>query len=89
MIHEQFAALAPGQYSAVFQDEEGFHIIYYVGDEPSGEIALPELSEDISTMLLYEKQNSEWSACVEEWMKDKSVTIESATLEDLGISYTA
>lgn len=87
LIHEQFSALAPGQYSAVFSDEEGYHIIYYVADEASGEIELSALKDDISAMLLSEKQSSEWNSCITEWMQDKSVSVESDTLGELGISY--
>jgi len=86
-IHEQFALLEPGQYSEIFQDEDGYHIIYYVADEVSGNVPLEEISEAIHAMLLYEKQNDEWNSCLEAWLQDKSVVLESETLSELGISY--
>ncbi|MBR0026152.1 MAG: SurA N-terminal domain-containing protein [Clostridia bacterium] len=88
-IHEQFAQLEPGQYSAIFRDEDGYHIIYYAADVASGNVALDEIREAISSMLLYEKQNDEWSSCVAAWLQDGSVVIESETLAELGISYGA
>ena len=85
-IVEQFKLLQPGQYSAVFQDDEGLHIIYYVGDVQEGPVALETVKEDIREFLLSDKQSTEWNASVKAWMDDSSVTIYEQRLADLGIT---
>lgn len=88
-ILEEFDKLSIGQYSSYFQDDDGFHILYYVDDMKAGTVAYDTVKEAIRAYLLIEKQETEWQACIEEWAADKSVTIYSDRFEGLGIDLSA
>lgn len=85
-IHEQFKNLTVGQYSEAFKDDDGYHIICYVSDVAQGATPLDQVKTAIHDYLLTQKQDEEWSACIEEWSADGSVVIDYARLEKLGIS---
>ena len=70
-----FMGLTAGTYSGVFMDGDGYHIIYYVGDETPGLRPMEEVNEGIKTVLLGMKQDTEWETLVEAWKADSSVVI--------------
>lgn len=82
-VKTAFSTLQVGQYSEVIQDSEGCHILYYLSDEVPGEVALADVKEAATALLLADLQEQEWSAMLETWKNDGSVEIN----EDLVHSY--
>lgn len=81
-VKAAFKNLKKGEYSPVFEDEDGFHIIYYLADEPSGERSLDELKPFIEEELLTSLKTTEWDALVEAWTQDAEfVTIDQELLD--------
>ncbi len=74
-LKEQFAKLSIGGYSEVFLDDDGYHIISYVKDEPSGNADLSTVKDSISEMLLDELKAEEWNSILETWRNDGTVTL--------------
>ena len=72
---EEFRKLSIGQYSGAFADEEGYHILYYLADEPAGTIDLADIEEAIRAYLLEDAHTEEWAALVEAWKNDGTVTL--------------
>lgn len=72
-VKAYFAELQVGEYSPIFRDDDGYHILYYLCDEPSGEIALETLSDVLEALLLSDLQDEEWTALVEAWLYDENV----------------
>lgn len=78
------ALTTKGSYTNVIQDETGFHILQYVGDEPVVERTLAEFQEAMHEKALSNKQSSEWNTLLEEWIRDESVvTRYPAVLESI------
>lgn len=67
------ALTTKGSYTNVIQDETGFHILQYVGDEPVAEHTLAEFQEAMHERALTNKQSGEWNTLLEEWIRDESV----------------
>lgn len=82
-IKAEFATLKIGEYSKVVQDDEGCHILYYLGDEPAGNAELETVKEAIRQQLLLEAQDEEWLALVEAWKNDGSVVLEHDLIHSL------
>lgn len=72
---EEFRKLSIGQYSGAFADEAGYHILYYLADEPAGTIDLADIEEAIRAYLLEDAHTEEWAALVEAWKNDGTVTL--------------
>ncbi|NLB61717.1 MAG: hypothetical protein GX802_04755 [Clostridiales bacterium] len=87
MAKSEFAKLKKGEYSKVFKDDDGYHIIYYLGDEKAGEIALKDISDTIMKHLLPTLKDEHYNAKVEEWMKDneKIMVINNELIEKVGV----
>ncbi len=64
---------APGSYSEIIIDDEGYHIIQLVGTEPSGDRKLADYQEQFKETVLTAKQDEEWYTMVDEWTKDTTV----------------
>ncbi|OQB24246.1 MAG: peptidylprolyl isomerase [Firmicutes bacterium ADurb.Bin182] len=79
-----YKALTPGSYSPIFMDEDGYHIIYFVAEEPEGSVPFKDLKDQIAELLLADKQIDEWEALMSEWTKDKSVTVYSEKIRGVG-----
>ena len=75
IVKEQFGKLSIGQYSEAFADEDGYHIIFYLADEPAGTVELAGIEEGIRAYLLEDIRSEEWTALVDEWMNDGTVTL--------------
>lgn len=81
-VKAEFAKLKIGEYSPVFEDEDGFHIIFYLKDEPVGVRDISELKSFIEDELLATGKTEEWDALVKEWVKDTEfVTINQEILD--------
>lgn len=79
-----YKALTPGSYSPIFKDEEGYHIIYFVAEEPKGAISFENVKDDIVNMLLSDKQAMEWETLMAEWTADESVTVYKEKIREIG-----
>jgi len=82
-VKAEFATLKIGEYSKVVQDDEGCHILYYLGDEPAGNAELDTVKDAIRQQLLFEAQDEEWIALVEAWKNDGSVKLDHDLIHSL------
>ncbi len=81
-VKEAFKNLKKGEYSPVFEDEDGFHIIYYLADEASGTRDISELKSFIEEEALATLKTDEWDALVKAWTADAEfVTINQEILD--------
>ena len=64
---------AAGSYSEIIIDDEGYHIVQFVGAEPSGDRKLADYQEQFKESVLSAKQEDEWYTMVEEWAKDTTI----------------
>lgn len=80
----EFKKLKVGEYSPVFLDDDGYHILYYVGDEKAGERPLADIQDAVKASLLEEARNNEWQAILGEWMQDESVTVNEEVINTVG-----
>ena len=83
-VKEQFGKLSIGGYSEVFLDDDGYHIISYVKDEPSGNAELSAVKDSISEMLLDELKTEEWNSILETWRNDGTVTLFTDVFRAIG-----
>ncbi len=83
-VKEAFATLSLGQYSEVFADTNGVHIIYYVSDEEAGSKGLDQVHDAIAASLNEDKKEEVWNDLVEEWLNDGSVELITETYRQLG-----
>ena len=83
-VKAEFKKLNVGEFSNVFEDEDGYHIIYYLRDEPAGIRDLEDMRSFIETELLTEIQNSEWNALIDAWVADTEfVNIDQELLDSV------
>ncbi|MCE5236133.1 MAG: peptidyl-prolyl cis-trans isomerase [Clostridiaceae bacterium] len=75
-VIEAFKGLAAGGYSAVFEDDDGYHILCYVGDETPGIRPFDEVKEEIRPTVLEDKKDEEWNTLLEAWKADDSVVFD-------------
>ncbi len=62
-----------GSYTQIIEDDEGFHILQYVGDEAAGAKAFDEFKDALHEIVLTNKQTEEWNATLDAWLADTSV----------------
>lgn len=83
-IKAEFAKLALGQYSPVFEDSDGMHIIYYLSDEKPGTKDVDEVHDAIATSLTQFKRDEYWGTLIDEWKNDGSVELMTDIYRQLG-----
>lgn len=74
------ALTTEGSYTGVIKDDSGFHILQYVSGEPAGERSFEEVKQSIHDETLVAKQDDEWTAMVDEWIKDTTVVTRNPDL---------
>lgn len=74
-VKDAFARIKQGEYTEAVQDDEGVHILYYLSDEPAGEVGLESVRDKIDELLLVEVQEDEWNQVLETWKNDESVSL--------------
>lgn len=84
-VKSRFSKLTKGEYSGIFMDGGSFRIIYYLGDEPSGEIPLEALYEDIKAVCGSGVQNTLWQGLLDEWKKDPALIINEELIRTVGL----
>ncbi|MDD4076301.1 MAG: SurA N-terminal domain-containing protein [Eubacteriales bacterium] len=80
----EFKKLKVGEYSPIFLDDDGYHILYYVGDEEAGERPLADVQEAVKAHLMEDKRYESWQTILAEWMKDESVTVNDDVINTVG-----
>lgn len=82
----EFAKLKKGEYSKIFMDDDGYHIIFYLADETPGKLKLDDVSDIIIAYLLPKQQDEFYNKQVEEWMKDedKIIQINNELIDKIG-----
>ncbi|HWQ58467.1 MAG TPA: SurA N-terminal domain-containing protein [Clostridia bacterium] len=82
---ETFKTLAVGQYSAPYAENDGYHIIFYVGDETPGVRLLEgDVYDAVKAQVLTAAQDTEWQAILDAWKADGTVTINEEAYRALG-----
>lgn len=82
-VKKAFATLEMGKYSAVIQDDDGCHILYYLSDEPEGQVDLETIKESIREILLVDAQDAEWAELIDMWFNDGSVQLNEELIRSL------
>lgn len=72
-----FKLLKAGEYSTVFTDDDGLHILYYVGAETVGARPFADMKETIAPLALEQQKAEEWASLLEAWKADASVVIDT------------
>ncbi len=84
-VKNAFANLSLGEYSPVFTDTNGLHIIYYVSDETSGTTDLTDsIFEALASSLKSDLVSETWNALVSEWKNDGSVEVLTDAYRQIG-----
>lgn len=86
---EEFEKLEMGQYSPIFMDEDGYHILYYRADVESGARPLSELEADARASLLEDAQYEAWQELLSAWMLDESVEVNEEVYRQAGAASAA
>ena len=74
-VKDAFAKIKQGEYTEAVKDDEGVHILYYLSDEPAGEVGLDSVKDKIKEILLFDVQEEEWNQMLETWKNDESVSL--------------
>lgn len=82
-VIEAFNSLSVGSFSAVFEDDEGFHILYYVSDEIPGARTLSDVTELVRPAATEQKKSEEWDAILTAWKADSSVVIDQDLVDSV------
>ena len=72
-VKDAFAKIKQGEYTEPVKDDEGVHILYYLSDEPAGEVGLDSVKDKIKEILMIDVQEDEWNQMLETWKNDESV----------------
>lgn len=84
-VKEIFSMLNPGEYSTVFVDEDmGFHIIYYVGDENEGAVSNDDIREFVSNIVKKGLVETEWQNLTESWLEDVNIKRNMSLVRSVG-----
>ena len=68
-----FKGLEPGEYSEAYLDANGYHILFYIGDEESGARSFEEAKAEIREFLNVEAKQTAYDSQLDEWCKDESL----------------
>ena len=74
-VKDAFAKIKQGEYTEAVKDDEGVHILYYLSDEPAGEVGLDSVKDKIKEILMIDVQEDEWNQILETWKNDESVSL--------------
>ena len=74
-VKDAFAKIKQGEYTEPVKDDEGVHILYYLSDEPAGEVGLDSVKDKIKEILMIDVQEDEWNQMLETWKNDESVSL--------------
>ena len=87
-IKDKFFALSEGQYSEIFTDDNGYHILYYVGPEPMGSKPVDEIREAALKDLLETARTEEWDKLISEWLNLEELWTDVELIRSCGVPTT-
>ena len=58
----------------------GYHIIKYVGDVPSGAVALADVADELKASVFATKQSTAFAALMEQWTKETTIKKNAAKI---------
>ena len=88
-VKDAFAKIKQGEYTEPVKDDEGVHILYYLSDEPAGEVGLDSVKDKIKEILLLDVQEDEWNQMLETWKNDESVSLNEELVRSVTYSPAA
>ena len=65
------------------------HILYYLSDEPAGEVGLDSVKDRIKEILMLDVQEDEWNQMLETWKNDESVSLNEELVRSVTYSPAA
>jgi len=81
------ALTAPGTYTGIVEDDDGYHILQFVGAETPGERKLEDYKDLFRKSTLADKQADEWTKTVDAWSQDTTVVTKyDSLIRDVGKS---
>lgn len=88
-VKNAFAKIKQGEYTEAVKDDEGVHILYYLSDEPTGEVGLDSVKDKIKEILMIDVQEDEWNQMLETWKNDESVSLNEELVRSVTYSPAA
>ncbi len=74
-----------GSFTSIIKNDEGYHILQYVGNETAGERTFDQVKDEMHALALANKQTEEWEATLDAWCNDSSiVTRYTDVIRDVG-----
>lgn len=84
LIKEEFSKLSIGEYSEIFSDSTGYHIIYYFEDVPAGPVDYDTVKDELYASLLESIKSDEWDALIEEWLNSSDLDADIENVRHVG-----
>ena len=81
-VKANFRGLKKGEYTKVFLDEDGYHILYYVAKETSGVRSLKDVRQYVVDQILVDAKDKFYDKTKEDWLKDTSIIKRNTDLTD-------
>ena len=73
-VKEIFGMIEIGEYSNVFEDEDGsLHIIKYVSDINSGDVPLDDIRDEVTSFVKADSDEAAWNELMESWLADPEI----------------
>ncbi|MBQ9949905.1 MAG: peptidylprolyl isomerase [Clostridia bacterium] len=83
-VKREFAELKIGEYSEVFMADDGYHIIYRIGDEKNGTKTLESMKDAIRENLIGKEKQDAYDKQMQEWLDEgKDVIRNDKLIESL------
>lgn len=83
-LSEAIAALEPGAYTPVIQDETGCHIVYYAEPVTPGDVPFERVEAAIRSELLAQAQEAAWQAQIDAYMQDDAIVRNKTLIYAMG-----
>ncbi|MBQ3552976.1 MAG: hypothetical protein IJA35_07540 [Clostridia bacterium] len=84
LIKEEFSKLSIGEYSEIFSDSTGYHIIYYLEDVSEGPVSYDAVKDELYASLLESIKSDEWDALIEEWLNSSDLNADIESVRHVG-----
>ncbi|MDO4567386.1 MAG: peptidyl-prolyl cis-trans isomerase [Clostridia bacterium] len=84
-IKERFLELKEGEYSEIFADDDGYHILYFVAREPMGSRPLEEVRSLAVAELLETAKDTEWDTLIETWLNSEELWVDKDAIRVVGV----
>lgn len=88
-VKEEFFKLKQGEYSEVFFDTDGYHIVYFVSVEEPGEADFDKYKDVIAENIKKSNADEEWEKIKKEWCSAEEVMIDYEAIKAINKSDAA